>query len=602
MLHEVCSRLSEAEDEGRALAPPTPQQLSVTMDGELVMDTRPVPPSDAGETMAGLATLIEALLPPTIRNQPDYAVPGSLRILAPRARGFPPGLPPIRTPAELDAAITRYRNGDTTLVLQQLFRRTVAAAPPASVAPPTPASAVVSPFCEPDADTNAATLPTVEQRRETTEAIVNARPLDCDPEPDLPLRMEDDLGPMRPAPAWDASRAHGDARLWLIAAAAIVLAFTVSYATTRWMMTYPHRTARADEPAQAPPVWGQTAPANPAIFAPPGQRVVHSPVSDPAARPSAARRADQDDQRKSRAADTQVGPSRTVNQASDVLEASGVRQLPLPQPTPLQTPESTGPVFSPSFAASGSALVFHAGRAPVASLMSVEISEASSPLELVTIVSNGARNYHPRLSPDGRLLAFDSDRDGERGVYVANRDGTHVRRVSGVGFAAVPSWSPDMHAIAFVRAEPDRPQVWNLWRLDRTTGVLVRLTQYRYGQTWGASWFADSRRLCFSHEDELIILDIENGSSRVFKSPLAGRLVRTPAVSPDGQLVAFQVLGSGVWLLDLDSAAMRRLIEDPSAEEFAWDPTGGRLAYHSRQSGEWRIWIAATPREVARAR
>ena len=82
-------------------------------------------------------------------------------------------------------------------------------------------------------------------------------------------------------------------------------------------------------------------------------------------------------------------------------------------------------------------------------------------------------------------------------------------------------------------------------------------------------------------------------------SPHPGRLVRTPAVSPDGRLVAFQVLRSGVWLLDLDSGTSRRLIEDPSAEEFAWDPNGGRLAYHSRQSGEWRIWIAAAPREVA---
>jgi TolB protein len=274
---------------------------------------------------------------------------------------------------------------------------------------------------------------------------------------------------------------------------------------------------------------------------------------------------------------------------------------PLPPPAPLEMPESTGPVFSPSFAAAGSALVFHAGRDPAAHLMSAEIGESSSPLELVTIVSNGARNYHPRLSPDGRLLAFDSDRDGERGVYVANPDGSQVRKVSGAGFAAVPSWSPDMHKLAFVRAEADRPRVWNLWTLDRTTGALVRLTRHSYGQTWGASWFPDSRRLCYSHEDRLIVLDIEDGSSRVFKSPQPGRVVRTPAVSPDGRLVAFQVLHSGVWLLHLDSGVMRRLIEDPSAEEFAWDPNGGRLAYHSRQSGEWRIWIAATPQEAALA-
>jgi TolB protein len=230
--------------------------------------------------------------------------------------------------------------------------------------------------------------------------------------------------------------------------------------------------------------------------------------------------------------------------------------------------------------------------------MSAEIDASSSPLELVTIVSNGARNYHPRLSPDGRYLAFDSDRDGERGVYVADRDGTKLRRVSGDGFAAVPSWSPDMRSLAYIRAEPNRPQVWNLWRLDRATSRQTRLTNHGYGQTWGASWFPDSRRVCYSHEDRIVVLDTQTGDTHTYASPLPRRLLRTPAVSPDGHVVAFQVLRNGVWLLHLNDGTMRRLIEDPSAEEFAWSPDGRRLAYHSRRDGEWRIWIAAAPTNV----
>jgi TolB protein len=242
--------------------------------------------------------------------------------------------------------------------------------------------------------------------------------------------------------------------------------------------------------------------------------------------------------------------------------------------------------------------MFHAGRDPAARLLSAELREGSAPLEVVTILDGTARNYHPRVSPDGRYLAFDSDRDGRRGIYVANRDGSDVRRVSGPGFAAVPSWSPDMRSLAFARAEPDRPRVWNLWRLDRQTGKQSRLTSHRYGQPWGASWLPDSRRICYSHEDRLVVLDTESGETHTYASPFPGRLVRTPAVSSDGRLVAFQVMGSGVWLLELESGAMRRLIDDPSAEEFAWSPDGSRLAYHSRRDGEWRIWIAAAPREV----
>jgi TolB protein len=252
-----------------------------------------------------------------------------------------------------------------------------------------------------------------------------------------------------------------------------------------------------------------------------------------------------------------------------------------------------GSAFSPSFAASESALFFHAGRSSEGRLLEADL-DGDDTLRIVTVLADGMKNYHPRISPDGRLVAFDSDRDGERGVYTAKRDGTDVRRVSGDGFAAVPTWSPDSNWLAFVRGEPGRPNVWNLWLRDMTSGELKRLTSFKFGQTWAASWFPDSRRVCYSHEDQLTILDIATGASESFRSPRK-TLVRTPAVSPEGQRVIFQVYKDGVWLLDLRTRAMRQIFADPTAEEFAWDPTGSRVAYHSRRDGEWRIWVTAPP-------
>jgi Tol biopolymer transport system component len=195
------------------------------------------------------------------------------------------------------------------------------------------------------------------------------------------------------------------------------------------------------------------------------------------------------------------------------------------------------------------------------------------------------------VSPDGVWIAYDSDRDGERGVYVASRDGVSNARVSGDGFAAVPSWSPDMKWLAFVRAEPSRPKVWNLWLRDVETGALTRQSTFRSGQVWGASWFPDARALCYSHEDRLIIADTKSGSTRTLQGPVHGRLIRTPAVSPDGTRIVFQVYRDGAWLVDLHTGEMRRLINDATAEEFAWAPDGNHIAYHSRRDGQWRIWM-----------
>lgn len=261
-------------------------------------------------------------------------------------------------------------------------------------------------------------------------------------------------------------------------------------------------------------------------------------------------------------------------------------------PAPLALDVAEG-AFSPAFAATGRELFFHAGRASAGRLLVAHLDDAGQVSRVSAVRSDAGRNYHPRVSPDGRLIAFDSDRDGERGVYVTDRTGTQLQRVSGAGYGAVPSWSPDMKWLAFIRGEATRPRVWNLWLRDLETGVLQRHTAFRSGQVWGASWFPDARSICYSHDEHLIISHLDAREDIVIETPRRGHLVRTPAVSPDGRRVVFQVFKDGVWLLDVHTRSMRRILDDATAEEFAWSPDGGRIAYHSRRDGEWRIWVMA---------
>ena len=111
-------------------------------------------------------------------------------------------------------------------------------------------------------------------------------------------------------------------------------------------------------------------------------------------------------------------------------------------------------------------MFYHAESGDRSALMRADTDGRGSILRITSIVDDRAHNFHVRPSPDGTRIAFDSDRDGERAVYVADADGGDVRRITGDGFAAIPSWSPDGRTIAFVRAEPNRPKVWNLWTID----------------------------------------------------------------------------------------------------------------------------------------
>ena len=263
-------------------------------------------------------------------------------------------------------------------------------------------------------------------------------------------------------------------------------------------------------------------------------------------------------------------------------------------PQPLLDADTAGAdaMYSPSFAPSGAAVFFHAQTANGSALKRAERGDGGV-LHVVTIVDDAAKNYHVQLSPDGTSVAFDSDRDGVRGVYLARADGSGVRRLSGAGYAAVPTWSPDGRRLAFLRAENERPNVWNLWVIELSSGEMTRLTNHRYGQVWGGTWFPDGRRIAYSHEDRLILLELASGQSASYASPRKGRLVRTPAVSPDGRWIMFQVSRDGAWLLDLAAGSMVRVLDDTTAEEFTWAPDGRRVAFHSRRSGEWSLWMMA---------
>jgi helix-turn-helix protein/WD40 repeat protein len=264
-------------------------------------------------------------------------------------------------------------------------------------------------------------------------------------------------------------------------------------------------------------------------------------------------------------------------------------------PEPLQNEESRPSTqavsYSPTFSNIGTAMFFRERDSSGGSLVRADTGTRGEVLKITRIVDDHAQNFHVRPSPDGAYIAFDSDREGTRAVFVADAEGHNVHRVSGDGFAAVPSWSPDSSQLVFVKGEENDPQVWNLWTTDLPTGKLQRLTSYTDGQPWGGSWFPDGTRIAYSHETELVVMNLDTGARRVFTTPVSGQPIRTPAVSPDGRRIIFQVSHDGAWLVDLRNGSMRRVLDDPTAEEYTWAPDGHRVAFHSPKAGGWGVWV-----------
>jgi Tol biopolymer transport system component len=66
------------------------------------------------------------------------------------------------------------------------------------------------------------------------------------------------------------------------------------------------------------------------------------------------------------------------------------------------------------------------------------------------IVTGPAQDGEPAWSPDGTRLAFASDRDGAPEIYVANRDGSNVARVTSRARSFTPAWAPSGAMLVYI--------------------------------------------------------------------------------------------------------------------------------------------------------
>jgi dipeptidyl aminopeptidase/acylaminoacyl peptidase len=106
-------------------------------------------------------------------------------------------------------------------------------------------------------------------------------------------------------------------------------------------------------------------------------------------------------------------------------------------------------------------------------------------------------------SPDGKWIAFLSDRDGWDHVYIAARDGRPVQVTKGAFEAWRPAWSPDGTRLAFDSNEGTNPGARHIYvatiRGDGTSAVR-RFTNGR-GTNIQPIWSPDGRRIVYQHTD-----------------------------------------------------------------------------------------------------
>jgi len=109
--------------------------------------------------------------------------------------------------------------------------------------------------------------------------------------------------------------------------------------------------------------------------------------------------------------------------------------------------------------------------------------------------SSSAHDKAARWSPDGRKIAFISDRSGEEELYLVDQDGRgEPERLTTGGdmMRYPPVWSPDGKYLAFA------DKSGRLWALEVATKRLTQVARDSSGSMRDQSWSRDGRWLAFS--------------------------------------------------------------------------------------------------------
>ena len=235
--------------------------------------------------------------------------------------------------------------------------------------------------------------------------------------------------------------------------------------------------------------------------------------------------------------------------------------------------------------------------APAVGLETVTTAQAPSGYELTLVSVDGKRTvlgrlpasvYAPRISPDGRRVAFETrDPNGPDGgrLWVADLSDLAGRRAL-PGTAAplnwAPMWSPDGTRLLFL-ASGDRPDSI-YWRAADGTGDAEHLLDARSAEGWNAGG-AVLRFLTLAGNGDygISLFDMATRTvTTLIDRPASAQ--HSSAVSPDGRWIAYASNETGryeVWLEPLPPTSVRYRVTSSGGSHPLWAPDG-RSIYFDR--------------------
>ena len=225
--------------------------------------------------------------------------------------------------------------------------------------------------------------------------------------------------------------------------------------------------------------------------------------------------------------------------------------------------------------------------------------------EIFTIYADGTNprnltaspgsDFHPDWSPDGSRLAFSSSRDGNDQVYIMNFDGTALDNISQNSYNdRDATWSHLGNRLAFSSSRRN-VSYWDIWIMNADGSGTIAVTANNWTEA-GADWSPTGNQIAYHSYQygnwEIFAIDIDSDSLVRLTNNAA--YDAWPAWSPDGQLIVFCSNRDGnyeIYMMNANGSNPRRITDDSADDNHAdWSPDGSRIIFRSNRTGDWEIW------------
>jgi Tol biopolymer transport system component len=216
----------------------------------------------------------------------------------------------------------------------------------------------------------------------------------------------------------------------------------------------------------------------------------------------------------------------------------------------------------------------------------------------VTAPPDANNDAQPAVSPDGRKIAFVSQRGGGRDIWVAGIDGSNPTQLTRDGTDGNPTWSPNGRQIAFDSGRTGLTTTIWVMDADGTNPPRKVVDRYPVSNVEDPAWSPGGTELAYVLSNPAPAIAVASATDGTGERVVAGSDAewdRDPSWAPDGTAIAYQRTNTSIGQSDIYAVALAtngktQLTNDAAPDEHpAYSPDGRQIVYASNRGGRSRL-------------